>query len=330
MNHYELLGISRDATELEIKKAYRKAALKWHPDKNPPEQKEACEDMFKKLSTAYAVLNDSKTKAEYDDYLKSEEQGQVDEEDFPEPSSYEKPKKWRDPNVDLRQAEEFYKAVDLFFKHLNEQQKQGVQLANYAKEGNWEEVKLLASNIGSLFLNQWDSDGKTALHYAVRQGSIGNATFLLDRGANVNTYTNRNLRPIYYAVYHNNYPMCQLLIERGAQLHFKDDKFKETPLHLAINENKDLIIQRLLIEKATRYGFLMGNSSLDVQEDNNNDTPLHLTIRKGNIEIGNLLMLYGCNINLQNIHGNTPLQLALIKKHFDFAIELFNRGAKVN
>merc|ERR1712151_617193 len=64
-DYYELLGISKTATEAEIKKAYRGAALKWHPDKNP-DDKENAEKMFKKLSNAYSVLADPGKRRHYD------------------------------------------------------------------------------------------------------------------------------------------------------------------------------------------------------------------------------------------------------------------------
>ncbi|RMD60320.1 MAG: molecular chaperone DnaJ [Nitrospirae bacterium] len=65
-DYYEILGISRDATEEEIKKAYRRQALKYHPDRNPGD-KEA-EEMFKKVNEAYACLSDPKKRAYYDRY----------------------------------------------------------------------------------------------------------------------------------------------------------------------------------------------------------------------------------------------------------------------
>ena len=64
-NYYEVLEIDKNATEEEIKKAYRKGALKWHPDKNTNNKQEA-EIKFKELSEAYSVLSDSEKKQIYD------------------------------------------------------------------------------------------------------------------------------------------------------------------------------------------------------------------------------------------------------------------------
>lgn len=63
--HYEVLGIERDAEEAEIKKSYRKAALKWHPDKNINNQEEA-KTFFQLIQQAYEVLSDAQERAWYD------------------------------------------------------------------------------------------------------------------------------------------------------------------------------------------------------------------------------------------------------------------------
>src|SRR5262245_14269393 len=62
---YEVLGVSRSADEDELKKAYRKLAHKWHPDKNPDSRKEA-EERFKEISESYQILSDPQRRAQYD------------------------------------------------------------------------------------------------------------------------------------------------------------------------------------------------------------------------------------------------------------------------
>jgi molecular chaperone DnaJ len=64
--HYDILGVSSTADEKEIKLAYRKLALKLHPDKCKPEEKEYNESEFKKVSLAYDILSDSKKRQTYD------------------------------------------------------------------------------------------------------------------------------------------------------------------------------------------------------------------------------------------------------------------------
>ena len=64
-DYYEVLSVSKNATDDEIRKAYKKLAIKWHPDKNP-DNKEQAEEKFKEISEAYSVLSDPKKKREYD------------------------------------------------------------------------------------------------------------------------------------------------------------------------------------------------------------------------------------------------------------------------
>lgn len=65
-DYYEVLGVDRSASSSDIKKAYRKLAMKYHPDKNPGDK--AAEDKFKEAAEAYAVLSDSEKKAKYDQF----------------------------------------------------------------------------------------------------------------------------------------------------------------------------------------------------------------------------------------------------------------------
>ena len=64
--YYDLLGVSKNADETEIKKAYRKLAVKYHPDKSPEDKKEEYTEKFKEISEAYEVLSDSDKRKKYD------------------------------------------------------------------------------------------------------------------------------------------------------------------------------------------------------------------------------------------------------------------------
>src|SRR3954465_11918963 len=63
-DYYEVLGVSRGATEAEIKSAYRKLAVRSHPDKNPGD--EAAEEKFKEAAEPYSVLSDAEQRTRYD------------------------------------------------------------------------------------------------------------------------------------------------------------------------------------------------------------------------------------------------------------------------
>src|SRR5690349_13346471 len=65
-DYYEVLGVNKDASEDDIKKAYRKLAMKYHPDRNPDNPK--AEEHFKEAKEAYEVLSDAKRRQAYDQF----------------------------------------------------------------------------------------------------------------------------------------------------------------------------------------------------------------------------------------------------------------------
>jgi molecular chaperone DnaJ len=72
-DYYEILGVSRDASEVDLKKAFRQLALKYHPDRNP-ENKEA-EETFKEINEAYSCLSDPEKRSNYDRFGTAEGMG---------------------------------------------------------------------------------------------------------------------------------------------------------------------------------------------------------------------------------------------------------------
>ncbi|MDD1751745.1 MAG: molecular chaperone DnaJ [Methanotrichaceae archaeon] len=78
-DYYEVLGVSKDANEKEIKSAYRKLALKYHPDRSDASD---AEEKFKEISEAYAVLSDSDKRKQYDQFGHSGITGQYTQEDL--------------------------------------------------------------------------------------------------------------------------------------------------------------------------------------------------------------------------------------------------------
>uniref|UniRef100_A0A7S0SDL4 J domain-containing protein n=1 Tax=Mantoniella antarctica TaxID=81844 RepID=A0A7S0SDL4_9CHLO len=68
-SYYDVLGLRKDCSETEVKKAYRKLAIKWHPDKNPTNQEEAT-TQFNRIAEAYETLSDAKKRKSYDTFGK--------------------------------------------------------------------------------------------------------------------------------------------------------------------------------------------------------------------------------------------------------------------
>ena len=67
-DYYEVLGVAKNATEEEIKKAYRKLAMKHHPDRNQGDSGKGAEDKFKECKEAYEMLSDAQKRAAYDQH----------------------------------------------------------------------------------------------------------------------------------------------------------------------------------------------------------------------------------------------------------------------
>ncbi|KAH0544532.1 hypothetical protein FGG08_001304 [Glutinoglossum americanum] len=94
INPYEVLGVEKDATESEIKSAYRKRALKNHPDKVSTEEKENAHKTFQEIAFAYAILSDERRRKRYDVTGRTEESLDLEDDDFNWADFYRE--QWRD------------------------------------------------------------------------------------------------------------------------------------------------------------------------------------------------------------------------------------------
>src|SRR5512136_2748986 len=81
VDYYKTLGVDKGASLDDVKKAYRKLALKHHPDRNPSDKKRA-EERFKEISEAYAVLSDPEKRKQYDTYGSADFNQRFSQEDI--------------------------------------------------------------------------------------------------------------------------------------------------------------------------------------------------------------------------------------------------------
>ncbi|XP_059962872.1 dnaJ homolog subfamily B member 3-like [Mesoplodon densirostris] len=112
VDYYEVLGVPRQASIEAIRKAYRKLALKWHPDKNP-ENKEEAERRFRQVAQAYEVLSDAEKRDVYDRYDEAGVEGGWGGRPFGDP--FEGVFTFRDPADIFR---EFFGGRDPFLPHF--------------------------------------------------------------------------------------------------------------------------------------------------------------------------------------------------------------------
>ena len=145
-NHYKTLSIGRNASKEEIKKAYRKLALQWHPDKN---QDPRAHDMFIQINEAYLILSDDEARRkyniEYDTYFKIKIE-YSDQEAYDSANSYSQSASYSDPDLNnwtvsaRKQAEKFAKMsfsdfAKLLGEVIIETGKQGATAIIYAISG---------------------------------------------------------------------------------------------------------------------------------------------------------------------------------------------------
>ena len=186
---YEILGLeSRDAPDAEIKTAYRKAALRWHPDKNPEDQANA-EAMFKSVSEAYQVLSDPDKHSDYDAMGQGFQQRGAQFHDAFEMYS------------------QFFARHGLFAK-LN------ATLRDAAGAGDVEKLQRCLRDGADP--NAADEDGETALCNAAELNQVGCMETLAEAGADLDRTDNYAWTPLMVAAHFGQTAAVEWLLGRGA------------------------------------------------------------------------------------------------------------------
>lgn len=192
-----------------------------------------------------------------------------------------------------------------------------------------------------------DSQGNTALHHAVRFDQIESVKILLDHNANLNACNSLNETPIYIAVAEGNFDMALLLLQFQPNLEIPN-YIHFTPLMKAAFDNKADITNILILHKAnvhakdpSGYNALMlaaYNNSIDVANillkfncldvrGSLNVTPLIIASQRGSLDMVQLLVKSGVELDQTTIFGNTALMEAISNGHHKVVRFLLESGS---
>lgn len=223
-------------------------------------------------------------------------------------------------------------------------------------EGSPKIIKSLLSTVG-INLNLADQNGDTALHIAVKSGSIEKVKLLLTCGndLDLNLLNNNGESPLHLAVRNDahSYTIFRLLINHGANINTCDNN-GWTPLH-SIVSMEDTEHSRECFETAMLHGAMLNVATVDgstplhlaashlswiqllLQEgaetnilDRNNETPLFCASREGNLSVVAALIDAGANLDLSSSREGSPLHIAIKNGHIDVAHTLLENGASID
>ncbi|XP_041474154.1 transient receptor potential cation channel subfamily A member 1-like [Lytechinus variegatus] len=193
-----------------------------------------------------------------------------------------------------------------------------------SKRDSVEAVKLLCVHHADIDARQ--TNGRTPLHVAARYGSKEMVEVIIDFGkSDVNSHDDDFVTPLHIAAIKRDSNLCLALINRGALLQAKD-KHSATPLMGAASVgNADTA--RTLIEMASKCGIKVVDYLRD--HDNEENSVLHIAVRSRNLELVEILLQNGANVNDQKSNGACPLHEAAVTGADDIARALLRYGASI-
>lgn len=306
--YYDVLGISRKASPEEIKKAFKKQALRWHPDKNP-ENKEEAERKFKEIGTAYETLSNERKRAEYNEFLDSQTSNQSNQPRRNASRTTHTQTNYPDidPNItNERILQLFAELLNQLNERMKDAQELGKELVEEASTGDWSNLEYYLQQPCSL--NE-SYQGNTVIHYAVMQNKPNILSHLLSiqgfLGPNINHRNNSNKTALHLAVEKGNQAIVTILLKHGSELTWQDNN-GDIPLHIAIKSGyykAPAITQSYtriaisLINVGREEGMLWNRKHSNEVENNNKETPLYLALYYKNYEVTEKLVSMGTKID---------------------------------
>ena len=188
---------------------------------------------------------------------------------------------------------------------------------------------------------------------AVIENDMDKVLFLLESGACLNTRTCMGMSLINLAASRGLHKMVNVLLENGAKIHDKEPDTENTPLHFAVENRHDNVVETLLklgadVDTKNIHGYtplmtafsqnqiaiakmlLKNNANLKEATDKLGTNPLHIAVKKGHLDLIALLIEHGADIECRKKDGLTALLYAVGYKNIDALQILIDHGANVN
>lgn len=176
-------------------------------------------------------------------------------------------------------------------------------------------------------------DNLNLLHKAAQEGLYDVAEYLISKGANVNSTDEYGDTPLHIASYFGNLSIVRMLARNGASIHSRN-KSGWTPLHNAAQEGHYEVVEYLISEDAdinaeTKISIFKSESknATSYESKSGNLTPLHLAVKEGRLDVADLLIKWGADVNAEDINVCTPLHLASLNGELKIAKQLVKAGA---